>query len=52
MADLVVAHRFSQAEAADLVLVMEHGRVVEEGSHAELVAADGRYARLWQAWSA
>lgn len=48
---LVVAHRLSQAEAADRVLVMEHGRIVEEGTHADLVALGGRYARLWEAWS-
>ncbi|WP_413336504.1 ABC transporter ATP-binding protein [Brevibacterium sp. GP-SGM9] len=49
---LIVAHRLSQAETADRVLVMEHGEVVEEGSHTELVAAGGRYAELWAAWSA
>lgn len=49
---LIVAHRLSQAETADRVLVMEHGAVIEEGTHAELVAANGRYARLWEAWSA
>ncbi|WP_193080296.1 ABC transporter ATP-binding protein [Brevibacterium aurantiacum] len=49
---LVVAHRLSQSESADRVLVMEHGEVIEEGSHDELVAADGRYAELWSAWSA
>ncbi|AZL08384.1 ABC transporter ATP-binding protein [Brevibacterium aurantiacum] len=49
---LVVAHRLSQAETADRVLVMEHGRVVEEGPHEDLVAAGGRYAQLWSAWSA
>ncbi|MGC2976554.1 ABC transporter ATP-binding protein [Brevibacterium sp. FAM 25378] len=49
---LVVAHRLSQAETADRVLVMDHGRVIEAGTHAELVAAGGRYAQLWEAWSA
>jgi ABC-type multidrug transport system fused ATPase/permease subunit len=48
---LVIAHRLSQSAAADRVLVMEHGRVVEQGSHDELVAAGGRYAALWRAWS-
>ncbi len=48
---VVVAHRLSQAHDADLVLVMDHGRVVEEGTHAELLAAGGRYATLWEAWS-
>lgn len=49
---LVIAHRLSQAETADRVLVMEHGRIVEEGTHAQLVAAGGRYATLWEAWAA
>ncbi|MFD4599964.1 ABC transporter ATP-binding protein [Streptomyces sp. NPDC058464] len=48
---LVVAHRLSQAAAADRVVVLSDGRVVEEGSHGELLAARGRYAALWQAWS-
>lgn len=48
---LVVAHRLTQAAAADRVLVLEHGVVVEQGRHDELVAANGRYARLWRAWS-
>jgi len=48
---LVIAHRLSQAEAADRVLVMEHGRVVEEGPHTRLVAAGGQYAALWEAWA-
>lgn len=49
-AALVVAHRLSQAQRSDLVLVLDHGVVVESGSHAELVAAGGRYAELWTAW--
>jgi ATP-binding cassette subfamily C protein len=49
---LVVAHRLTQAAAADRVAVMEHGRIVEIGPHAELVSAGGRYAQLWAAWSA
>jgi ATP-binding cassette subfamily C protein len=49
---LIVAHRLTQAAAADRILVMDEGRVVEEGSHQELLAAGGRYARLWKAWQA
>ncbi|PRB36399.1 ABC transporter ATP-binding protein [Arthrobacter sp. MYb23] len=48
---VVIAHRLSQAASADTVVVMEQGRVVESGSHQELLAADGRYAHLWEAWN-
>ncbi|MEW2313848.1 ABC transporter ATP-binding protein [Streptomyces bauhiniae] len=48
---LVVAHRLSQAAAADRIVVLSDGRVVESGTHAELLAAEGAYATLWQAWS-
>ncbi|MBZ5757407.1 lipid A export permease/ATP-binding protein MsbA [Pseudomonas sp. S5(2021)] len=43
---LVIAHRLSTIEKADLILVMEQGRIVERGSHAELLAANGAYASL------
>ncbi len=45
-----VAHRLATAERADLVLVFHEGRLVESGSHHELVAAGGRYATLHAAW--
>ncbi|MFD4544224.1 ABC transporter ATP-binding protein [Streptomyces bauhiniae] len=48
---LVVAHRLSQAAAADRIVVLGDGRVVESGTHAELLAAEGAYATLWHAWS-
>jgi len=44
---IVIAHRLSTVAAADQICVMEHGRVVERGSHAELLAAGGTYARLY-----
>jgi ATP-binding cassette subfamily C protein len=48
---LLVAHRLSQTATADTILVMGAGKVVERGSHEELRAAGGAYAKLWDAWS-
>lgn len=48
---LVVAHRLTQAATADQIAVMDGGRIVECGTHTELLGRDGRYARLWRAWS-
>jgi ABC-type multidrug transport system fused ATPase/permease subunit len=47
---LIIAHRLSTVDIADRVLVLEAGRVVEDGSPAELVGGDGRFAGLHQAW--
>jgi ATP-binding cassette, subfamily B, bacterial len=47
---VVIAHRLSTVQIADRVLVLEHGRIVEDGPPAELVLSDGRYAALHQAW--
>ena len=44
---LVIAHRLSTIMDADQILVMEAGRIIERGSHAELLALDGAYAQMW-----
>jgi ATP-binding cassette subfamily B protein len=43
----VIAHRLATVRHADLILVLDDGRIVERGSHDALLAAGGLYARLW-----
>jgi len=45
---LIIAHRLSTIVHADQILVMDHGQIVERGTHLELLAANGRYAEMWQ----
>jgi ABC-type multidrug transport system fused ATPase/permease subunit len=47
-ASLIIAHRLSTIQSADRILVLHHGRVREAGRHAELLAAGGIYARLYE----
>jgi ABC-type multidrug transport system fused ATPase/permease subunit len=49
---VTIAHRMSTAERADLVVVVDKGRVVQQGVHAELVAEGGVYGRLHASWTA
>ena len=47
---LIIAHRLSTVEVADRVLVLEHGRVVEDGPPTQLIGSGGHYAGLHRAW--
>jgi ATP-binding cassette, subfamily B, multidrug efflux pump len=45
---VAIAHRLSTIAAMDRLIVMDHGRIVEEGDHRSLLARGGLYARLWE----
>jgi putative ABC transport system ATP-binding protein len=47
---IAIAHRLSTAARADRVLVLDHGRLVQDGHHDDLIAEDGTYRKLYDAW--
>jgi ATP-binding cassette subfamily B protein len=48
---IIIAHRLSTVRGADKIIVVEKGRIAEEGKHDSLAAADGRYSRMWEQYS-
>ena len=47
---ILIAHRLSTAMKADRIVVVDGGRIIESGTHAELLARRGRYAEMYEAW--
>jgi ABC-type multidrug transport system fused ATPase/permease subunit len=45
---IIIAHRLSTIRSADRILVLERGKIIEEGNHHQLLARNGLYAHLWQ----
>ena len=48
---ILIAHRLSTAQRADRIIVIDGGRIIEEGTHVDLVAAEGRYAKMFATWA-
>ncbi len=48
---ILIAHRLSTAQRADRIIVIDGGRIIEEGTHVDLVAAEGRYAEMFATWA-